>query len=529
MSATEPTLESIVSALRHPDAYAHVVCQVEVIETHISFVLLAGAFAYKLKKPVNLGFLDFSTLARRQHCCEEEIRINRRLAPGIYLDVVAVRRQGSHIRLHGPGDILEYAVRMRRFPHHAVLSETPLECTILDRLAMQIATFHQNLPAAPAETAYGEPARVLDPMLANVRVLRDSPISAANLARVERIAAWTQSRFDALESLLGARQREGWIRECHGDLHLGNIALVDGEPLIFDAIEFNPELRWIDCISDIGFLAMDLRQQEARTLERRLINSYLELTGDYAGLRLLSFYQVYRAMVRAKVSGIRLAQHPGDAAICARICTELDHYLRLAEDYTQVHPQRVFITHGLSGSGKTWLGHALRERLALIQIRSDVERKRLFGITENAAAAPPAELYSPRASERTYQRLYQLAEQVLRAGCSVLVDAACLRARQRALFGDLAARHGCPFTILSLTASPEVLKARVSARCDRGDDASDANAATVIRQQGEQEPLSAAEQAQAIQVNTQSPAEIAALLQRLSQEDSAGSDTSSVD
>lgn len=517
-SASPPSLASIIAALRDPRAYPHPVGRIHLIETHISFVLLAGAYAYKLKKPVSLDFVDFSSLARRRHFCAEEIRLNRRLAPGLYLDVVSVCDTAGRLRLCAETEEgLEYAVRMRRFPRHATLTEMPIDRDTIDRLAIQIADFHQQAPQAAAESPFGTPQQVLAPMLTNAQVLRAQPIDADQRARVDGIEAWTRERFTELEDEIFRRKREGWIRECHGDLHRGNIALIDGEPTIFDTIEFNPGLRWIDCISDIGFLAMDLRQIDARKLERRLINHYLELTGDYAGLRLLGFYQVYRAMVRAKVCGIRLGQESAHARESSQTRDELDHYLRVAADYTRHQPQRVFIAHGLSGSGKTWLGQALREHIPLIQLRSDVERKRLLR-TPDGTMPNPQQLYSTDASRRTYEHLRQLADRILAAGYSVLIDAACLLTEQRALFRDLAAQHHCPFTILALSASPEVLKARVSARLHAGQDASDANAATVIQQQRLREPLTAWEQAHTISLNTQSPAIIAGLLQRLSQD-----------
>nr|WP_242469674.1 bifunctional aminoglycoside phosphotransferase/ATP-binding protein [Rhabdochromatium marinum] len=488
-----------------------------------------------MKKPVNLGFLDFSTLAQRRHFCHEEVRLNRRLAPGLYLDVAQVSEQAGQLGLHPQGEALEYAVRMRRFPHHAVLSaaEAPLERHTIDRLAVQIAAFHQRLPAAAPECPFGTPQRVLDPMLANVQVLRTNPINAASQPLIDSIEHWTRTRFAVLEPLLRARKAEGWIRECHGDLHRGNIALIDGEPLIFDALEFNPALRWIDCISDLAFLAMDLREIGERALERRLINLYLEHTGDYAGLRLLAFYQVYRAMVRAKVCGIRLGQLSQAAAAAPEALqtrTQLDQYLHLALDYTTSHKQQIFITHGLSGSGKTWLGRALSERLPLIQIRSDVERKRLFAALPDAqtsaqagvqaGAIPDSQLYSRESSRLTYQRLLEQVEHILHSGYSVLVDAAFLRADQRAWFRALAQQHSCAFTILALSAPTEVLKERVTLRQERGDDVSDADTQILARQHEKLQPLSADEEACAIHLNTHSQAQIASFLRAMAGSDS---------
>lgn len=539
--------------LLEPRAYPHPVEQVEALSTHISQLFLAGDFAYKLNRPVSLGFVDFSTLERRRFYCEEELRLNRRLAPRLYLDVVRVVRQGGRVRIGAEGEVagavIDHAVRMRRFPQQALLSKRPLDGPLIDRLAERVADFHASLVPAPVDTPYGEPEAVLAPMLDNFEPLRaaiatlDAPEEEAAAARcLQRLERWTRKRFARLRPALEQRRRGGHIRECHGDMHRGNIVVLDGEPVIFDCIEFNPSLRWIDTMSEIAFLTMDLAESGAHGLARRLLNRYLEVSGDYAGLRLLRFYQVYRALVRAKVSAIQRLQvtsapesdasdpdasapdavsaaeaSPETDAASAKARREMRHYLALARGCTGRHRPQLFITHGLSGSGKTWLGHLLREHLPIIQIRSDIERKRLFGIPEQHR--PPAHqdvpLYGAEATERTYRRLLALAREVIAAGFSVLVDATFLTRSQRAPFLALAEELPCPCRILSLQAPMPLLRERISARGGAGKDASDADFDVLSLQIAQRESLTDAEHRYAVFLDMAAPMQIESVLARI--------------
>ena len=419
--------ERLLDGLLNPQAYPHPVECVEHIETHISHVLLAGDYAYKLKKPLNLGFLDFSTLERRRFCCAEELRLNRRLAPHIYLGVVPVSGTLQRPRI-GPeqeGEVLEYAVKMRRFDQDTLLTRMPVTRSLADRIAMRVAGFHSVIPAAEAASEYGTPESVLLPMLENFEQIRVHLREPGALARLQPLERWTRKRHDELWSVLDRRKREGRIRECHGDMHRGNIALVGGELVIFDGIEFNPALRWIDTMSELAFLVMDLEEAGQADRARRFLNRYLEISGDYAGLLVLNFYKAYRAMVRAKVTAIRLGQPDVEPAEAARDREEYEGYVALAQGYTKQGTKRLIITHGVSGTGKSRLAILLRERLPLIHIRSDLERKRLFGLPELARtdAERGSGIYTDEAGDRTYERLRELAGLILDAGYSPLVDA----------------------------------------------------------------------------------------------------------
>lgn len=511
---------SSLAGLLDPGAYPHPVDRVDAMTTHISQLFLAGDFVYKLKRPVSLGFVDFSTLGRRRFYCEEELRLNRRLAPQLYLDVVPVVRARDRVRVMGEGEVIDYAVRMRRFPQQSLLSEQPLDGALIDRLAERVASFHSSLTPAPPDTPYGDPVAVSAPMLDNFPPLRaalahcDDPDGALAL-RLQRLERWTHKRFAALRAVIEERRRAGFIRECHGDMHRGNIVVLDGQPVIFDCLEFNPSLRWIDTMSEVAFLTMDLAESGASSFARRLLNRYLEVTGDYSGLQLLRFYQVYRALVRAKVCAIQFMQSGAlSEQDRGKVRDAFQHYVALARYCTGRHRPKLFITHGLSGSGKTWIGNLLREHLPIIQIRSDIERKRLAGVAEHEAlsAQQRARQYSAEMTDKTYARLLALARELVDTGFSVLVDAAFLKRRQRTAFQALAQTLNCPHRILVMQAPMHLLRERISARSRAGGDASDADIDVLSLQIANRELLTEAEHPHAVFLNSEAPMQVEVVL-----------------
>ncbi len=507
----------LIEALMRPDAYSHPADPVEHIETHISHVFLAGAFAYKLKKPIDLGFLDFSTLERRRRCCEEELRLNRRLAPDLYLGVVAVTGTAIAPRIGGPGPVQEYAVQMRRFPQEALLDRQELSGELIDRLAEDVAEFHARLPVADTESRFGTPEAVLAPMIENLVQIRACALEPYPRDCLERLETWTRARWHALIPMIERRRRNGYVRECHGDMHRGNIALVEGEIRIFDAIEFNPLLRWIDTASEIAFLIMDLEESGAAPLARRFLNRYLERNGDYELLSLLDFYKVYRALVRAKVMAIRLGQAGRDPVQQVLDRGTCRRYLELAESYTATRMPRMLIACGLSGSGKSYLARQLREALPFIHLRSDIERKRLFGISESVStrASLDAGIYFPTATEWTYARLLRLAEAILGYGYDVLVDATFISGARRACFWDLAERCRIQAAILALDAPVEVLRERILCRRAENKDASEADVQVLERQRLALEPLAPEERARALFIDTSGAQPLAEVLARI--------------
>jgi predicted kinase len=307
---------------------------------------------------------------------------------------------------------------------------------------------------------------------------------------------------------LAERKARGCIRECHGDLHLRNLIWLDGEPVAFDGIEFNPNLRWIDVQSDIAFLYMDLIERGHPDWAQRVYNRYLERGGDYPGAAVLGFYATYRAMVRAKVAHIRASQS-NDAGDYA----EGRAYLELAQALGKPRHPILMITHGLSGSGKTTHSQALLETMRAIRVRSDVERKRLFGLAPEAKSA--GEIYTPEATKATFTRMRDLARDLLRAGWPVIADATFLARWQRDLFRDLARECGVAFRILDFTAPQNILEDRVAHRQTLGRDASEADLAVLRHQVSVQEPLAADESDQALTVDTVSQPDYRALSNRL--------------
>ncbi len=513
-TANQPTL---IRALLDPAAYPHPCRDIQLIETHISWLLLTGDYAYKIKKAVDFGFLDFSTLARRKHFCAEEIRLNGRLAPHIYLQVVSINETGSGMRIGGHGPAREYAVKMRQFDNAGLfdrlIQRGRLSREIITATARRLARFHAEIDVAGEDSPYGSPAAAHQPVRENFAQLRQH--AAAFLAdeaqrrRFEHIRQWSEQAFSELETTIDQRKIDGFVRECHGDLHLGNIVLIDGQVVPFDGIEFNPALRWIDIISEMAFLLMDLEDHGRADLAHRLLDAWLELSGDYGGVALLRWYQCYRAMVRAKVAALR-----GGQAGVKKTETELTNYLQLAEHYTRPARPALLITHGLSGSGKSWLSQRLLEACGAIRLRSDVERKRLAGLEPLArsAATPDGGIYSTEFTRRTFDRLETLARQLLRAGCVVIVDATFIRRAERSRFRRLAQTLGVPFCIIHCAADTATLRRRVSQRDSEGRDVSEANLAVLERQLDRQEPLDDDELAHAITVDTSGEVNIKPIL-----------------
>lgn len=489
MKTMQDNSPPLIHALLDPARYPHPVERVELVETHISWVLLAGAFAYKLKKPVVLPFLDYGSLEKRRDACAAELRLNRRFAPQIYLDVVSFDG--------------EPAVKMRRFDEAARLDHVcqrgALRPDHLSALAILLTRFHGAAEVAPATSRFGTPAAVIAPALENFTELRGLAGAAAvdMAADLDILEEWTRGEFARREGEFAARKSGGFIRECHGDLHLGNMVLIDNSVTLFDCIEFNDDFRWIDVASEIGFALVDLVDHGQPGLACWLLNEWLAETGDFAALDVLRFYMVYRALVRAKVAVIRACQQQGSARVHPADCPEVRDYLALARTLAVPPTPTLSITFGVSGSGKTTAStHRLLAdpRATTIRLRSDVERKRMFGLgrLDVSSSATDAGIYTPQATQRTYTRLAELAESLLAGGWSVLVDAAFLKRDERAAFHALATRRGLSFTILACEADPAELRRRVAAR--RGD-ASEATLDVLERQLSWIEQLDATERA----------------------------------
>jgi len=496
--------ETLVRGLMNPSAYPHPVGDVERIDTHISTVLLAGDFAYKIKQPVDLGFLDFSTLEKRHRCCLEELRLNRRTAPDLYLDVVPIvsTPEGPRVGDLG-GEPVEYAVRMRRFDpgcaldHMAARGE--LSSGLIDRLASVVARLHAEAAVAPPGFGTSAAARRLTD--AGIEATREWTQSPSDRARLDALAARSTAEWQARAAQMDARAAAGFVRECHGDLHLANIVLLDDAPVPFDAIEFSDELRFIDVMCDVAFTFMDLMDHGVPHLAWRFVSRYLEHTGDYEGLSVLRYYAVYRALVRAEVALIRLRQPQLRRQVRLREHTSFEHYLALAERLGRPGTRALVVMTGLSGSGKSTVALELAQRLGGIRVRSDVERKRLFGFAPHDRTEHG--VYTAEATVRTYERMAQVARAAVLAGIPAVVDGAFLKRIERDRFRALARELDARFRLASCEAPPDVLRARVSARLRTGRDASEADVDVLERQMGWQERPAPDEEAACVHLDTQ--------------------------
>ena len=465
------------------------------METHISWVLLTGDYAYKIKKPVDLGFANFRTLALRKHYCEEELRLNPRLTPGLYLDVVPIRGSSRAPRVGGKGKVIDYAVKMRQFPKDSLASRALAQGAFgpaeIDVLAGTIAGFHETAPPAPPGGTFGTPHAVLETALENFEQLAPLTQSKSDARLLAVLQQWTEQEHARLRHTLERRTSGGCIRECHGDLHLGNIVMWDGRPVPFDCIEFNQALRYIDVISEVAFLAMDLIDRKRSDLAWRFLNRYLEITGDYSAVSVLRFYMVYRAMVRAKVHLLRAHEANAARGEHKRLVEAFRDYLRLARRLALSNRPALILAHGLSGSGKTSATQPLIEKLGAIRLRSDLERKRMHGLAALATSGSGLNdgIYSRSNHVATYHRLADLAQEILRAGYPAVVDATFLKRTEREAFRALAERMNVPYVILDFHAPLALLRKRVAARQARGNDASEADLEVLNRQIAIREPL----------------------------------------
>lgn len=475
------------------------------IETHISWILLTETEAWKLKKPVRLPFIDMSTLAARQAACAEELRLNRRLAPGLYLSVDEVRQGADGPGLGGQGELLDVAVHMCRFPDGALWSERVRGGTLgaaeVEAMARRLARFHAEAPPADPASGHGgaeAQARTTQGLVDAMDRWWD-----AATPEVRGDFRWPPLRRWLLETQAGLtpwwdgpRRAAGRVREGHGDLHLANLLQLDGEPAAFDAIDFDPALRWIDVLDDAAFTVMDLLAHGAAPLAWRFLDAWLEVSGDHAGLPALRCYLVRRALVRAQVMALMAEHRPDAAAMAAR-------YRALAADLAAGADPRLAITHGLPGSGKSHVALRLVEEAGAVRLRSDVERKRLAGLAplDDSRGRVP-DLYGADATQRTYARLRELADLALEAGWPVVVDAAFLRRDERRTFEALAQSREAPFVIVACRAPLVVLRQRLRRRQEAGTDPSEADADVLEQVRRFAEPLDRHERAQVIPVQS---------------------------
>ena len=476
-------LPPLTQAMLRAEFYPHACQKPELIQTHISWVILTGEFAYKLKKPVDFGFVDFTTLARRKFFCEQELALNRRLAPELYLEVLPISELDGGFRLASQENVAEYCIKMVQFEQDNLLNRRldadSFDPAWMDVLAHDVADFHANAETSPDISAYGDIHFIRDHIHANLEVAEHHLDEVISQSQLDHIRIFCTEALLDKAARVAARQAQGFIRVCHGDLHLRNITLFRGKPCVFDCIEFNDEYRMIDAISDVAFLVMDCESRRRADLGMRFLSRYLEHSGDYAGLELLPVYLTYRAGVRGKVAcllGDELER--GEAEMQLH---EAMHYFALADSYTRPPQPCLFVIGGLSGSGKSHLALIGAGEVPAIVIRSDATRKRL------AKSHLELPLYGPEMGKRTYDAMFEAAEQTLAAGFSAILDATFLRRQDRERARNLADQLYAPCHIIWMDIVEGILRQRISVRSDQGSDISDADIKVLEMQLAEYE------------------------------------------
>jgi aminoglycoside phosphotransferase family enzyme/predicted kinase len=515
---------AFVAAMQTAAPYAplHAVsAPVRCIETHVSWVFLAGPCAYKVKKPLRYSFVDYSTAARRAAMCQEELRLNRRYAADLYLEVVPVCGSPERPALGGdPAQAFEHALRMVQFDPSQELGHlveahdvSPSE---LAQLGGDLARLHAQAGRAASASSHGSAAHV-------ARVVHDNFVetgralpSSADAATLEMLQEHIERElFPPLAPLIEARRLAGFVREGHGDLHCGNVVRWRGRLLPFDGLEFDPALRYVDVANDLAFLTMDLAEHGRPDLRHAALQAWTQASGDFEAVRLLPYFETYRALVRAKVAALRGLQARRTAADEARL--RAHEYLDWAARQAGRPAPTLALMCGLSGSGKTWLAEQIATRGLALHLRSDVERKRLAGLgaLDSSGSAPDAGLYTRDFNDRTYARLRECAAACLAGGENVVVDAASLRRDERQGFAQVARQHAATFHVVHCVAPLEVLKARVARRVESGRDASEATPALLDRQPSYWEPFEASELPSVVEVTTSDPYAVAHALARV--------------
>jgi uncharacterized protein len=487
------TLPALIQHLLTPGFYPHpVTMPIQLMQTHASYVLMTGDFAYKLKKPVNFGFLDYSTVAKRQHFCQEEIRLNQRGAKELYLAVVAISKQGDRYQFGDDGEIVDYAVKMVQFPQANLLSNLfesgEIQIGDIEEMGRVVADFHAQAQTNKYISSFGTIERIKESIDDNYRQTEKYIGRAQTQQQFTETKAYTDRFLSEHAELFLDRITQGFIRECHGDLHLRNICRWQGQTLLFDCIEFNEPFRFVDTMYDVAFAIMDLEARGRKDLANRFLNTYVEQTGDWAGLQVLPMYLSRQAYVRAKVMSFLL----DDPNIPSQERTAAEqtagNYYRQAWAYTRDRQGKLIMLAGLSGSGKSTLGKRIAGKLGGVHLRSDAVRKHLGGIPLSSKG--DASLYTPAMTDRTYGRLLELGSKLAARGWTVILDAKYDRQSLRAAVVDLAVDRGLPLQIIHCTAPVEVLRDRL---IQRTGDIADATVDLLASQQAAWEDFTSAE------------------------------------
>jgi len=466
-------LPPLIQAMLLADFYPHETQDIHLHQTHISWVVLTREYAYKVKKPVDFGFLDFSTLEKRHHFCKEELHLNRRLAPDLYLEVLPIGQQGNKFQLGATQDTVEWCVKMRQFGDDDLLDgqirKDSFNPKWLDTLARDIATFHAQAKQNHEITAFGAPSFLLRHIDASLNAALHHP-EAIRVEEIHHLRREFMVQIERLACIFEQRMRDAHIRDCHGDLHLGNITLFNNHPTVFDCIEFNPEYRAIDTLSDVAFLVMDLDARGHADLAFRFLSRYLDLSGDYSGVQLLPLFLCYRASVRGKVACLLAEDASIEPIEKQRKLQEAAEYFALAADYLHCMPKpQIFAIGGLSGSGKSHLALLGCGPERAIIIRSDATRKRI------ACEYSDLDLYSEAMNKLTYQAMFNAAVILLNAGWPVILDATFLSKNERQRARDVAKSAGVSLHFTWLDVPEAKLRQHIQHRKTIGTNISDAD------------------------------------------------------
>jgi aminoglycoside phosphotransferase family enzyme/predicted kinase len=463
----------------------------------MSWVLLTGEFAYKIKKPVNYSFVDLRSPERRAFYCREELRLNRRFTRNLYIEVCEITVTDGTASIAGQGEAVDHAVRMRQFEASQeldrLLADSRIEPVELDSFGRELAAIHRQLPVDQGPDAAGRPETTRKVLLENLEQCQQG---AALLGTGDVMRALRQpyvARVAEADEWLERRWQQGHVRECHGDLHSRNVVKYGGRLVAFDCIEFDPSFRWIDVADDVAFLMMDLEARQFPLHAHAFRSGYLAESGDFAACRMLRLYQTHRALVRAKVTALEAAGKEGSGRESA--LEQHRGYLGDAEQQLAVRQPMLLLMFGLSGSGKTWLAERLARPLDAVHIRSDVERKRLAGLAEQqqSHSGLGQDLYSPGKSAEVYERLADCAGHALAGGYTAIVDAAFQRRSDRARFKTLAAQYGCELRVIHCHAPRVELQTRLADRSRARRDASEADREVLAWQERHLEPLQVSE------------------------------------
>lgn len=504
------SLPPLIQQMLQPRFYPHSVLEpIKLLQTHISYILLTGEYAYKVKKSVKLNFLDFSTLDQRHHFCQEELRLNRRLAPELYLSVLPIIENSSgqfQMSSTTPPivQVIEYAVQMRQFEKDGLqlFNENQLTFAHMQSLGKRIARFHQQAKTNTNIQNYGSVDAIRQIDSNNFQLSQSFIHQTQTQSQSQQTYDFNHQFLTNHPDWFAQRQVNGKIRECHGDLHLRNLCLFQDQLQVFDCIEFNQEFRYIDVLYDIAFLVMDLDFHGRPDLANEFLNTYLEQTGDYGGGILLPLYLIMRAYIRGNVISLSLNDPSISPTDKPALQQQAKAYYNLAYRYTHRPQGQILLMSGLSGSGKSTVARQLARRINAIVIRSDAVRKHLAGIhlyQKGSGQGDAKDIYTPEMTQKTYATLLELGLCLVQQGWSVILDAKYDRQALRQEVITQAKFAQIPLRIVACTAPVDVIRNRL---LHRNNDISDATIALLEAQRQQTEDFTDIEQPYVVPINT---------------------------